>query len=137
MLDSQTAITSRHRLGTGGGQSLRGTRVAGPIAGSGGPEALGSGAERRIDLVLNHDPSELSLGIECKCQGTGGSAEEEIPVTIQDIVAWPIPGIVVFDGAQFSANVRAYLHSTRKAAAYEDMPGWLTLFFDFSGDTGP
>ena len=70
------------------------------------------GAERRIDLVLRHPESDRSLGIECKYQGTGGSAEEKIPATIQDIAAWPIPGIVVFDGAGFSANMRAYLHST-------------------------
>ena len=87
------------------------------------------GAERRIDLVLRHPDSERSLGIECKFQGTGGSAEEKIPATIQDIGAWPISGIVVFDGAGFSANMRAYLHSTGKAVAYEDLNGWLTLFF--------
>lgn len=87
------------------------------------------GAERRIDLVLRHPDSDRSLGIECKFQGTGGSAEEKIPATIQDIAAWPIPGIVVFDGAGFSANMRAYLHSTGKAVAYEDLRGWLTLFF--------
>ena len=54
------------------------------------------GAERRIDLVLRHADSGRSLGIECKYQGVGGSAEEKIPATIQDIAAWPIPGIVVF-----------------------------------------
>ena len=94
------------------------------------------GAERRIDLVLNHDPSGRSLGIECKYQGTGGSAEEKIPATIQDIAAWPIPGIVVFMGAGFSDNMRAYLHSTGKAVAYEDLRGWLTLFFGLRDDAG-
>ncbi len=87
------------------------------------------GAERRIDLVLSYEQSGRSLGIECKYQGTGGSAEEKIPATIQDIAAWPIPGLVVFDGAGFSANMRAYLHSTGKAVAFEDLRGWLTLFF--------
>ena len=62
------------------------------------------------------------------------------PATIQDIAAWPIPGIVVFEGAGFSANMRAYLHSTGKAVAYEDLAGWLTLFFglpDAAGTTTP
>ena len=95
------------------------------------------GAERRIDLVLRHPDSERSLGIECKFQGTGGSAEEKIPATIQDIAAWPIPGIVVFDGAGFSANMRAYLHSTGKAVAYEDLNGWLTLFFGLPDAAAP
>jgi hypothetical protein len=87
------------------------------------------GAERRIDLVLRHTDSGRSLGIECKYQGVGGSAEEKIPATIQDIAAWPIPGIVVFAGQGFSENMRAYLHSTGKAVAQEDLHGWLTLFF--------
>ena len=98
------------------------------------------GAERRIDLVLRHPNSDRSLGIECKYQGTSGSAEEKIPATIQDIAAWPIAGIVVFEGPGFSANMRAYLHSTGKAVAYEDLHGWLALFFglpDTAGATSP
>ena len=87
------------------------------------------GAERRIDLVLRHPDSGQSLGIECKYQGVSGSAEEKIPATIQDIAAWPIPGIVVFAGEGFSENMRAYLHSTGKAVAHEDLHGWLALFF--------
>ena len=92
------------------------------------------GAERRIDLVLRHADSGRSLGIECKYQGVGGSAEEKIPATIQDIAAWPIPGIVVFAGQGFSDNMRAYLHSTGKAVAHEDLQGWLTLFFGLPDD---
>ena len=90
------------------------------------------GAERRIDLVLRHGDSGRSLGIECKYQGGSGSAEEKIPATIQDIAAWPIPGIVVFAGDGFSDNMRAYLHSTGKAVAHEDLSGWLALFFGLS-----
>ena len=62
------------------------------------------GAERRVDLVLRHPDSGRSLGIECKYQGVSGSAEEKIPATVQDISAWPIPGIVVFAGPGFSEN---------------------------------
>ncbi len=92
------------------------------------------GAERRIDLVLRHPDSGRSLGIECKYQGVSGSAEEKIPATIQDISAWPIPGVVVFGGEGFSENMRAYLHSTGKAVAHEDLHGWLTLFFGLADD---
>ncbi len=49
------------------------------------------GAERSIDVVISRPASNQSLGIECKWQGVGGSAEEKIPATIQDIAAWPIP----------------------------------------------
>ena len=57
------------------------------------------GARRKIDVVVRHADTRLSLGIECKYQGTKGSAEEKIAGTLDDIAAWPIRGIVVFDGA--------------------------------------
>src|SRR5690606_30797206 len=56
------------------------------------------GAERRIDVVLTEPELRRSLGIECKYQGAGGSAEEKIPATIEDIRAWPIGGLVCFCG---------------------------------------
>ena len=87
------------------------------------------GAERHIDIVMALPNSDKSLGIECKYQGVGGSAEEKIPATIQDISAWPIPGLVVFAGEGFSSNMKSYLHSTGKAVAFEDLDGWLRLFF--------
>ena len=37
------------------------------------------GAERRIDLILRHRPSGKRLGVECKYQGSAGTAEEKIP----------------------------------------------------------
>ena len=55
-------------------------------------------AERHIDIVMELPDSDKSLGLECKYQGGGGSAEEKIPAIIQDIAAWPIPGLVVFGG---------------------------------------
>ena len=87
------------------------------------------GAERSIDVVVTRPDSSQSLGIECKWQGGGGSAEEKIPATIQDIAAWPIPGVVVFAGQGFSANMTSYLHSTGKAVSFDDLEGWLRLFF--------
>jgi hypothetical protein len=86
------------------------------------------GAERKIDLVVG-DKSRLRLGIECKYQGTAGTAEEKIPVIIKDIGAWPIEGLVVFDGDGFSDNMRAFLTSTGKAVRLEDLEVWLRLFF--------
>jgi len=87
------------------------------------------GSERRIDLVLTHPGSRRSLGLECKYQGVGGSAEEKIPATISDIAAWPVPGLVVFAGDGFSPNMRSYLLSTGKAVEFEDLEQWLVLFF--------
>ncbi len=87
------------------------------------------GARRSIDIVATRAELNLSLGIECKWQAIGGSVEEKIPATIQDIAAWPIPGLVVFAGEGFSDNMRSYLHSTGKAVSYDDLEDWLRLFF--------
>ena len=95
------------------------------------------GAERSIDVVVSRPTSNQSLGIECKWQGVGGSAEEKIPATIQDIAAWPIPGLVVFAGQGFSSNMTSYLHSTGKAVWFEDLEGWLRLFFGLAEPSSP
>jgi hypothetical protein len=87
------------------------------------------GAVRRIDVVLTHKETRRTLGLECKFQGSQGTAEEKIPSTIQDIAAWPIPGIVVFGGEGFSPNMVAFLISTGKAVEFEDLPAWLALYF--------
>jgi hypothetical protein len=72
--------------------------------------------------------------VECKFQGVVGSAEEKVPATIQDISAWPIPGVVVFGGEGFSTNMLAYFHSTGKAVALDDLDDWLRLFFGLPGN---
>ncbi len=87
------------------------------------------GARRRIDVVLRHPDTRRSLGVECKYQGTQGSAEEKIAGTIEDIRAWPIRGIVVFSGDGFSPNMRAYLLSTGMAVEMPDVKKWLELYF--------
>src|SRR6266404_2431786 len=87
------------------------------------------GAIRKIDVVLMHAETRKTLGVECKFQGTKGTAEEKIPSTIQDIAAWPIPGLVVFDGIGFTSNMAAFLISTGKAVQLEDLGAWLSLYF--------
>ncbi|MBN2495305.1 MAG: hypothetical protein JXR96_11980 [Deltaproteobacteria bacterium] len=87
------------------------------------------GAERRIDLVLRDRQSGRRLGLECKFQGTVGSAEEKIPALIDDIAAWPIDGLVVISGEGFSANMKAFLLSTGKVVYLEDLEIWLRLYF--------
>lgn len=87
------------------------------------------GKSRYIDVVLIHPETRRSIGLECKFQKTPGTAEEKIPATIQDIKAWPIRGLVVFDGEGFSPDIRAYLLSTGMAVELEDLETWLRLFF--------
>ena len=87
------------------------------------------GAVREIDVVVTDTQLRRSIGLECKYQGVAGSAEEKIPATIRDIEAWPIPGLVVYEGVGFSTNMRSYLLSTGKAVAFNDLEDWLRLFF--------
>jgi hypothetical protein len=87
------------------------------------------GAERRIDVVVTEPQSRRRLGLECKFQGVPGTAEEKIPTTIQDIAAWPIPGIVVFSGEGFSPYMRSFLIASGRAVELEDLEAWLRLFF--------
>ena len=87
------------------------------------------GARRRIDIVVTDPALRRSLGIEAKYQRTSGSAEEKIPSTIEDIAAWPIPGIVCFHGPGFSANMRGFLQASGKAVQLGDLETWLRLYF--------
>jgi hypothetical protein len=87
------------------------------------------GTRRRIDVVMKHPETRLSLGLECKFQKTAGTAEEKIPAVIDDIAAWPIKGIVVFSGDGFSTNMVSYLHSTGVAVELGDLRTWLELYF--------
>jgi len=87
------------------------------------------GAERRIDVVVTEPISRRRLGLECKFQSVAVSAEEKIPTTIQDIAAWPIPGIVVFSGEGFSPYMRSFLIASGRAVELPDLEAWLRLFF--------
>lgn len=87
------------------------------------------GSERRIDVVVTEPGTRRILGIECKFQGDRGTAEEKIPAVVQDIAAWPIPGIIVIDGSGFSVHMRQYLISTGKAVDLADLEDWLRLYF--------
>jgi len=87
------------------------------------------GAKRRIDVVLKDPVTRVSLGLECKYQGSKGSAEEKIPATIEDIKAWPIRGMVVYSGEGFSSNMQSYLLSTGMAVELDELKTWLELYF--------
>jgi hypothetical protein len=87
------------------------------------------GAIRHIDVVITHPQTRKTLGVECKFQGVTGTAEEKIPAIINDIAAWPIPGLVVFSGAGFTDNMKLFLISTGKAVEFPDLEPWLRLFF--------
>jgi hypothetical protein len=87
------------------------------------------GAIRHIDVVITHPQTRKTLGVECKYQAVPGTAEEKIPSVINDIAAWPIPGLVVFAGDGFTNNMKLFLISTGKAVEFSELGPWLRLFF--------
>jgi hypothetical protein len=87
------------------------------------------GAVRNIDVVLTDPMTRVRIGIECKYQGSSGTAEEKIQATLEDIRAWPIRGLVVIAGPGFSQNMRGYLISTGNVVDLEDLSDWLRLYF--------
>ena len=87
------------------------------------------GTRRRIDVILTHPDNRTRLGVECKFQRTVGTAEEKVPLIIQDIETWPIPGIVVFAGGGFTPHMQGYLLASGKAVHLDDLEPWLRLFF--------
>ena len=84
---------------------------------------------------LQAELARLRLGVECKFQGTTGTAEEKIPAIVGDIDAWPIRGIVVISGKGFSPNMRYFLISSGKAVDVEDLEDWLRLYFGLTLET--
>lgn len=88
-----------------------------------------SGGKRYIDVVLMHPASRLCLGVECKSQESTGSAEEKIPLTIEDLSHWPIRGVVVISGDGFSVNMKQFLLSSGCVLEFGDLEPWLRLFF--------
>ena len=90
---------------------------------------VSGGPRRYIDVLVTDLTLRRSLGIECKYQKVGGTAEEKIPATIQDISAWPIAGIVCFDGPGFSEHLKSFMLSTGKAVEFAHLEEWLRLHF--------
>lgn len=74
------------------------------------------GKNRKIDLLCVHTVSRRALGIECKYQGSQGTADEKIPYTLADLEAMHVPAFVAYAGEGFSVGVVHMLESHRLAA---------------------
>lgn len=95
------------------------------------------GSQRHIDVVATDPDTRRSIGLECKYQSKRGTAEEKIPALVSDIEAWPIRGLVVFDGPGFSPNMVNYLDSTGVAVRFKELEDWLKLFFGLEPSVRP
>ncbi len=87
------------------------------------------GSRRHVDVVLSKPDSERMLGIECKYQRVAGSAEEKIPLTVEDMQDWPIRGIVVLHGEGFSRDFKPFLKARGHIVEFKRLPEWLRFYF--------
>ena len=74
------------------------------------------GKNRRIDLLVMCESENQAFAVECKYQGTQGTAEEKIPYSLADTKSMPMPGAVVYAGDGFSQGVLHMLQASEIAA---------------------
>ena len=94
------------------------------------------GRGRRVDVVLRHPETGQRLGIECKYQNVLGSAEEKIPLTITDMEAWPIRGLVVLHGEGFSRDFKPFLRARGRIVEFKRLAEWLRFYFRLPREVG-
>lgn len=87
------------------------------------------GSNRIIDVVAFDPETGERLGILCRYQGTSGTTYEKIPAQIDDMRAWPIRGVVVLAGDEFTLEFKGYLRASGFAIEFEELDAWLRLFF--------
>jgi len=86
------------------------------------------GVSRGLDFVIRHH--DTSLGVECKCLGDDEADFEQVAMSVRDIAAWPIPGMLVLAGDdEYFSREKGFLLSTGKAVEIEDLEDWLRLYF--------
>lgn len=79
-----------------------------------GKSIIGKG--RRIDLFVYDSAKNKAFAIECKYQGTQGTADEKIPYALADMSSLPMGGCIVYAGGGFSQGVLHMLQSSEIAA---------------------
>jgi hypothetical protein len=88
------------------------------------------GAQRHVDVLVEHPTTHARLGIECKFQASRGSADEKLFSVRDDIATWPIRGIVVYAGEGFDPRFINILHAQGIGVALDDLPTWLCCYFN-------
>jgi hypothetical protein len=74
------------------------------------------GKDRRIDILVVHEPTNRALAIECKYQNSTGTTDEKIPYAIDDLRAMRMPACLVYAGKGFSTGVLHMLRASDMAA---------------------
>ena len=81
------------------------------------------GKNRCIDIFCVAEDSQKAFAIECKFQDSQGTVDEKIPYALDDLVALPMAGCIVYAGQGFSDGVLHMLSASRHAAYCFPTPG--------------
>ena len=74
------------------------------------------GKNRRVDLLLVCAQSNQAYALECKYQGSQGTADEKIPYALEDMQALRMAGCLVYAGDGWSDGVLHLLRASAYAA---------------------
>lgn len=75
------------------------------------------GKARRVDMLIIERETGIAIALECKYQGSAGTAEEKIPYTLEDMASMGMPWCVVYAGTGFSEGIQHMLASAPHAAS--------------------
>jgi hypothetical protein len=74
------------------------------------------GKNRRVDLLLVCERTNQAYALECKYQGSQGTADEKIPYALDDLRALRMSGCLVYAGEGWSDGVLHLLQASPYAA---------------------
>lgn len=77
------------------------------------------GKNRSIDIVCYERLTGKALGIECKFQGSQGTADEKIPYALRDIELMPMTACIAYAGEGWSPGVLHMLQASQFATCCE------------------
>ncbi len=80
------------------------------------------GKNRRVDLMLVCEATNQAYALECKYQGSQGTADEKIPYALADVQALRMAGCLVYAGEGWSEGVLHLLRASPYAAACLPIP---------------
>ena len=79
------------------------------------------GKRRRVDVFITS--GGRAAAIECKFQGSSGTAEEKIVYAIEDMRAAAVPGFICYSGDGFSDSMQHVLKACDIACFAEPLAG--------------
>jgi hypothetical protein len=74
------------------------------------------GKNRKLDLLVLDETSRDGFALECKFQGSQGTADEKIPYALDDLRAMRMAGGLVYAGEGFSTGILHLLRASDMAA---------------------